>query len=97
MEKNKHARVKSDGDSNKLAGYLAYMFEAGNTEHSLDCIGPAAVNVANKAVASARGILAPKGINIAIIPSFFQTTTEGRSEQSEDESRTGIRCTVFRY
>jgi stage V sporulation protein SpoVS len=73
------------------------MFEGGKQEHELDCIGPAAISVTNKAVASARGILAPKGTNIALIPSFFQTTTESRSEQSEDETKTGIRCIVFRY
>jgi stage V sporulation protein SpoVS len=93
----KTSRVKSDTDSNKLAGYLSYMFEGGDTEHDLDCIGPAAVSVANKAVASARGILAPKGIEIAIKPSFFQTTTESRTELSGDESKTGVRCTVFKY
>jgi stage V sporulation protein SpoVS len=93
----KSARVKPDTDSKRLAGYLAYIFEDGKTEHELDCIGPAAISAANKAVASARCILAPKGINIAFIPSFFQTMTENRASSSEDESKTGIRCTVFRY
>lgn len=97
MNNNSQARVKSDTDSNKLAGYLAYIFEGGTNEHDLHCIGHAAIGQANKAVASARGMLAPKGIDIAIRPSFFKTTTESVSEQSEDESKTGIRCTVFRY
>lgn len=96
-EQKQESRVKSDTDSNKLAGYLAYVFERGDKAHDLNCIGPAAVNQANKAVASTRGILAPKGINVALIPSFFQTMTTGRSEQAEDNSKTGLRLTVFTY
>jgi stage V sporulation protein SpoVS len=97
MEERLSSRVKSDTDSNKLAGYLAYVFERGDADHNLDCIGPASVNQANKAVASARGILAPKGINIAIIPSFFETITESRHGNSEDSSKTGLRILVFKY
>lgn len=97
MTQNKPARVKSDTDSNKLAGFLAYIFEGGASDHVLDCIGPASVNQANKAVASARGILAPKGINIACSPTFFETKTESRTTQGEEDNKTGIRLTVFKY
>lgn len=96
MTDQKVSRVKSDTDSNKLAGYLAHVFERGDREHELNCIGPASISQASKAVASARGILAPKGISIVIIPSFFLTTTESRSEGSESESKTGLRLNVCR-
>lgn len=96
-EKRTPSRVKSTTESNKLAGYLAYIFEKGDQEHDLDCIGHASIGQASKAVASAKGILAPKGIKIAIDPSFFLTKTESRSDASEqDNDRTGLRLKVFK-
>lgn len=96
--KKQTSRVKSETDSNKLAGYIAYAFENGDADHSLDCIGPAAVNQAVKAIASARGMLAPKGIDIYAIPTFFETKTESRDAAVDTEDvKTGIRITVFRH
>lgn len=92
----KASRVKSDTDSNKLAGYLAHIFEGGDTEHDLYCIGHASIGQASKAVASAIGMLAPKKIDVAIRPSFFVTKTEGRKDDETTSDKTGLRLTVFR-
>jgi stage V sporulation protein S len=86
------ARVKSNTDSNKLAGYIAHVFENGAKEHFVDCIGPAAVNQAIKAQATASGILAPKGIDIAVKAHFFETKTN----DADAELKTGIRIKYFR-
>lgn len=91
MEDNTFGRVKTTTDSNKLAGFIAHIFESGGDSYKLLCIGPAAVNQANKAVSSARGILAPKGIEIAMIPSFFKTITDSQAEE-----KTGIQIEVFK-
>jgi len=53
----------------------------------LQAIGAGAVNQAIKAVAVARGYVAPNGINLILIPSFVEITING-------EERTAIRFKV---
>jgi len=53
----------------------------------LQAIGAGAVNQAIKAVAVARGYVAPNGINLILIPSFVEISING-------EDRTAIRFKV---
>ena len=62
-------KVSSKTEPGKLAGAMAGVVRTGG-EISIQAIGAGAVNQAVKAVAIARGFLAPAGIEVAIVPSF---------------------------
>lgn len=84
-------KVKSDSDSSKLAGMIANII-TGETELKvkdieLHCIGAGAVNQGVKAIAIARGYVAPAGINLICIPAFTNITFEG-------EQRTAMKLIV---
>lgn len=89
------SRVKSDTEASKLAGYIAHVFERGDNFHELLCIGPASVSAGVKSVAAAKGMLAPKGIQIMIDPSFFETNTINSGDE-QNNTKTGIRLRVER-
>ena len=72
-------RVKKDTNPNKLAGAIAIGLRTEETA-ALQCIGPAAVNQAVKAIIIARGFLAPEGIDIEIIPSFGNVKIDGETK-----------------
>jgi stage V sporulation protein S len=95
MEQKTISRVKSDTSASKLAGYIAHVFERGDGAHELQCIGPASIGEGVKAVAAAKGMLAPKGIRIVIDPSFYKTVTEKRSEDDNCD-KTGVSLLVVR-
>lgn len=73
MKKNKNMReliilkVKSDSDTNKLAGAITACTREGKIVE-LHAIGAGAVNQAVKAIATARGFIAPLGIDLVCIP-----------------------------
>lgn len=69
-----------------MAGALAAVLrERGNAE--IQAIGAGAVNQAVKAVAIARGFVAPGGIDLVCVPAFTDITIDG-------EERTAIKFIV---
>lgn len=62
-------KVSSKSNPNALAGAIAGTIrEKGNTE--VQAIGAGALNQAIKAVAIARGFVAPSGIDLVFVPAF---------------------------
>jgi stage V sporulation protein S len=81
-------RVGSNSDPNKVAGALAGTIrEQGRAE--MRTIGAGALNQAMKAIAIARGYLAPSGVDIWCFPAFVDIDVEG-------QQRTGIKLFVER-
>lgn len=79
-------KVSSKSKSTSVAGALAGVIrERGTCE--LQSIGAGALNQAVKAVAIARGIVAPAGIDLVCIPAFKEVQIEG-------VERTAIRLIV---
>ncbi len=79
-------KVSSKSKPNSVAGALTNAFrEKGRVE--IQAIGAGALNQAIKAIAIARGFIAPSGKNLVCIPSFSDITIDG-------EERTAIKLTV---
>ena len=79
-------KVSSKSNPNSVAGALAGTIrEHGKAE--LQTIGAGALNQAVKAVAIARGFVAPGGIDLICIPAFTDIAIDG-------EERTAIRLIV---
>ena len=79
-------KVSSKSDPNRVAGALANVLrDKGSAE--IQSIGAGALNQAIKAVAIARGFVAPSGKNLVCIPAFTDVEVEG-------ENRTGIKLIV---
>ena len=79
-------KVSSKSNPNRVAGALANVFrESGKVE--VQAVGAGALNQAIKAIAIARGFVAPSGKNLICIPSFQDIIIEG-------EERTAIKLLV---
>ena len=79
-------KVSSKSKPNSVAGALANAFkEKGTIE--IQAVGAGALNQAIKAVAIARGYIAPTGKDIYCIPAFSEISIEG-------EERTAIKLIV---
>lgn len=79
-------KVAAKSNPNSVAGALAGVLkEEGRAE--LQAIGAGAVNQAVKAVAIARGFVAPSGVDLVCIPAFKDIEIEG-------EERTAIKFIV---
>lgn len=79
-------KVSTKSNANSVAGALAGVVrEKGFAE--LQVVGAGALNQAIKAVAIARGFLAPSGVDIVCCPSFADIVING-------EERTAIRLYV---
>lgn len=79
-------KVSSKSSPNAVAGALAGVIrERGSAE--LQAIGAGAINQAVKAVAIARGFVAPSGIDLVCVPAFTDILIEG-------EERTAIKLLV---
>ena len=79
-------KVGSKSNPSSVAGALANVFRsAGSVE--IQAIGAGALNQAIKAVAIARGFVAPSGINLVCIPAFTDIMIDG-------EERTAIKLIV---
>ena len=79
-------KVGSKSNPNSVAGALANAFRLSDSVE-IQAIGAGALNQAVKAVAIARGFVAPSGINLVCIPAFTDITLEG-------EERTAIKLIV---
>lgn len=79
-------KVATQSNPNKVAGALAGVLrERGRAE--MQAIGAGAVNQTVKAIAIARGFVAPSGIDLICIPAFTDLEIEG-------EERTAIKIIV---
>ena len=79
-------KVAAQSNPKSVAGALAAVLrEKGSAE--VQAVGAGAVNQAIKAVAIARGFVAPNGIDLITIPAFAEIAIDG-------EERTAIRFIV---
>ena len=79
-------KISTKSNPNSVAGAIAGLIkEKGKAE--MQAIGAGAINQAIKAVAIARGFVAPSGVDLICIPAFTEV-------KIEDEDRTGIRLLV---
>ncbi len=79
-------KVGTKSNPNSVAGALANVFrEHGEVE--IQAIGAGALNQAIKAIAIARGFVAPSGKNLVCIPAFSDIVIDG-------EERTAIKLIV---
>ena len=86
MEKIDILKVSSKSNPNSVAGAIAAQIkETGKVE--LQAIGAGALNQAIKAVAVARGFVAPSGYNLVCIPAFADVEVDG-------DDRTGIKLII---
>ncbi|NPV52912.1 MAG: stage V sporulation protein S [Firmicutes bacterium] len=79
-------KVSAKSNPNSVAGALAAVLrERGGAE--IQAIGAGALNQAVKAVAIARGFVAPSGVDLIMIPAFADVEIDG-------EERTAIKLIV---
>ncbi|HPU01568.1 MAG: stage V sporulation protein S [Firmicutes bacterium] len=79
-------RVSADSKPKAVAGAVAAVIRnEGSVE--LQAVGAGAVNQAIKAVAIARGFLAPNGIDLIVIPAFVEI-------EINNEERTALKFIV---
>ena len=79
-------KVSSKSNPNKVAGALANLLKE-NPRISIQAVGAAAINHAVKAIAIARGFVAPSGIDIICIPAFVDI-------EIHNEKRTAMKFIV---
>lgn len=79
-------KVAATSNPKSVAGALAaVMRDKGSAE--VQAVGAGAVNQAVKAIAIARGFVAPNGIDLVAVPAFAEITIDG-------QERTAIRFLV---
>ena len=79
-------KVSSKSNPNSVAGALANVFSENNMVE-IQAIGAGALNQAIKAIAIARGFVAPSGKNLVCIPAFTDISIDG-------EEKTAIKLIV---
>ena len=79
-------KISSKSNPNSVAGAIAGLVKESN-KAEMQAIGAGALNQAVKAVAIARGFVAPSGVDLVCIPAFAEVQVEG-------EDRTGIKLIV---
>ena len=79
-------KISSKSNPNSVAGAIAGMVKE-TTRVEMQAIGAGALNQAIKAVAIARGYVAPTGVDLVCIPAFAEVKVEG-------EDRTGIKLII---
>lgn len=79
-------KVSSKSNPSSVAGALANVFRDKGTVE-IQAVGAGALNQAIKAIAIARGFVAPSGKNLFCIPAFTDITIDG-------EERTAIKLIV---
>ncbi|MCD6419903.1 MAG: stage V sporulation protein S [Synergistetes bacterium] len=79
-------RVSAQSKPKSVAGALAAVLRERN-EAEVQAVGAGAVNQAVKAIAIARGFVAPNGIDLVCIPAFAKIEIDG-------EERTAIKFIV---
>ena len=79
-------KISSKSNPNSVAGAIVGFLEE-REKVEMQAIGAGALNQTVKAIAIARGFVAPQGINLICIPAFVEVEVEG-------ETRTGIKFIV---
>ena len=79
-------KVSTKSNPNSVAGALANVFRS-NGSVEIQAVGAGALNQAIKAIAIARGFVAPGGIDLVCVPAFTDIQIEG-------EERTAIKLIV---
>ena len=79
-------KVSSKSNPNSVAGALANVFRE-KSSVEMQAIGAGALNQAIKAIAIARGFVAPSGYNLVCIPAFAEI-------EVDSEDRTAIKLIV---
>ena len=79
-------KISSNSNPNSVAGAIAGLIKE-KKKVEMQAIGAGALNQAIKAIAIARGFVAPSGVNLVCIPAFAEVEVEG-------EERTGIKLIV---
>ncbi len=79
-------KISSKSNPNSVAGAIAGLVKE-SSKAEMQAIGAGALNQAVKAVAIARGFVAPTGVDLVCIPAFAEVEVEG-------EDRTGIKLIV---
>lgn len=79
-------KISTKSNPNSVAGAIAGLIkERGKAE--MQVIGAGAINQAIKAIAIARGFVAPSGIDLICIPAFTEV-------RIDEDDRTGIKLLV---
>lgn len=79
-------KISTKSNPNSVAGAIAGLIkERGKAE--MQVIGAGAINQAIKAVAIARGFVAPSGVDLICVPAFTEV-------RIDEEDRTGIKLLV---
>ena len=81
-------KVSANSQLKSVAGAIAAILR-NNDDVEIQTIGAGAVNQAVKAVAIARGYVAPNGIDVVCVPAFTQSEIDG-------DVKTGIRLDIVR-
>ena len=79
-------KISSKSNPNSVAGAIAGLVKETN-KAEMQAIGAGALNQAIKAIAIARGFVAPTGVDLVCIPAFAEVQVEG-------EERTGIKLII---
>ncbi|MCX8074784.1 MAG: stage V sporulation protein S [Clostridia bacterium] len=79
-------RISAKSSPNSVAGAIAGLIKE-NGRAEMQAIGAGAINQAVKAVAIARGFVAPTGIELVCSPAFTEVTID-------NEDKTGIKFLV---
>lgn len=79
-------KVSSKSAPNSVAGAIAGVIREHNSVE-IQSVGASAVNQAIKAIAIARGYLAPTGVELVCIPAFVNVVIDG-------EDRTAVKLIV---
>ncbi len=79
-------RVSGKSRPNSVAGSIAALLRS-QSEVEVQAIGPDAVNQAVKAIAIARGYIAPDNLDLTVKPAFVKL-------ELDSEERTAVRFTV---
>lgn len=79
-------KISSNSNPSSVAGAAVSLIQE-NKNVKMQAIGAGAINQAVKAIATARGFIAPMGINLVCIPAFTDVEVEG-------ESRTGMKFII---
>ncbi len=78
---NEILKISTKSNPNSVAGAIAGLIkEKGRAE--MQAIGAGALNQAIKAIAIARGFVAPSGINLICIPSFVEIQIDGEEKSA---------------
>lgn len=70
-------RVSSKSNPSSVAGMIANLIKDGDEKVRVSCVGAGALNQSIKAIAIARGYVAPLGYDLICIPSFKQIDMDG--------------------